>query len=151
MVLCMALFAIMSTSVILSVVLRYTLDSGFLWVQDLALFSFGLLAILSIPCAFSADKHVRVDVLRQGQEELVRQRIDFIGIFAFAFPMFFLLLFYGWGDVAYSILIGEGSPQIGGLPFFYLVKAGLPLACILMFFQGAAILLNNNLTTKIAR
>jgi TRAP-type mannitol/chloroaromatic compound transport system permease small subunit len=97
------------------------------------------LAVFSIPVAFAADKHVRVDIVRQSQNFDLQRRTDFIGIFVFAFPVFILLLVYVWGDVIYSIKIGEGSPQIGGLPFFFLIKAGLPLACILMMVQGLAI------------
>lgn len=147
MALCILLFALMATSVLVNVVLRYALAGGSLWLQDLALFSFGLLAVLSIPCAFNADKHVRVDIIRQKQSQRAQRYTDVIGICVFAVPVFILLLAYVWRDVVYSISIAERSPQIGGLPFFYLVRAGLPLACILMMVQGAAILCGANQTS----
>lgn len=144
--LCAVLFALMSISVLGNVILRYALSSGSLWLQDLALFSFGLLAVLSIPCALNADKHVRVDIFRQKQNVSIQRRTDIIGIIVFALPVFVLLLAYVWSDVVYSINIGEGSAQIGGLPFFYLVKAGLPLTCILMMVQGVAIIIGDRNT-----
>jgi TRAP-type mannitol/chloroaromatic compound transport system permease small subunit len=146
--LCMMLFVTMAFSVVGNIVLRYALASGSLWLQDLALFSFGLLAIFSIPVAFGADRHVRVDIVRQRQGISSRQRTDIIGILGFSIPIFILLLTYVWNDVVYSVLILESSPQIGGLPFFFLVKAGLPLACILMMVQGLAIICEMKKTSR---
>ena len=142
--LCALLFCVMALSVMGNVVLRYALDSGLLWLQDLAIFSFGLLSILSIPCALAMDRHVRVDIFRQNQRDVIRGRTDQAGYWLFGGPLFLLLLYYALPDVLYSASIGEGSQQIGGLPFFYLVKAGLPLACVLTLVQGLALLIGSN-------
>lgn len=139
--LCALLFGVMALSVMGNVVLRYGLGSGLLWLQDLAIFSFGLLAILSIPCALAMDRHVRVDIFRQNQGDVSRVRTDHAGYWFLGGPLFLLLLYYALPDVLYSASIGEGSQQIGGLPFFYLVKAGLPLACVLTLVQGLALLI----------
>jgi len=138
--LCALLFGVMAMSVMGNVVLRYGLGSGLLWLQDLAIFSFGLMAILSIPCALAMDRHVRIDIFRQNQSEASRCSTDQAGYWLFGVPQFLLLLYYVLPDVVYSASIGERSQQIGGLPFFYLVKAGLPLACILTMLQGLALL-----------
>ena len=139
--LCALLFGIMALSVMGNVVLRYGVGSGLLWLQDLATFSFGLMAILSIPCALAVDRHVRVDIFRQNQGHVSQGRTDQAGYWLFGAPLFLLLLYYALPDVLYSASIGERSQQIGGLPYFYMVKAGLPLACILTLVQGLAQLL----------
>ena len=139
--LCMVLFVIMAFSTAATVALRYVLSSGHLWLQDLSVFAFGLLAILSLPVALFHDRHVRVDSFRNQQSAKTKFQFDVFAVFAMLVPLFSMLAIFAYGDVLASFKLGEGSPQIGGLPFYYIVKAGLPVSCILMMVQGVALLL----------
>ncbi|MGB7335898.1 MAG: TRAP transporter small permease subunit [Salaquimonas sp.] len=141
MAFCGLMFLVMVTSTATSVVMRYVFSYGALWLQDLSLYSFGLFAILSIPCAMATDKHVRVDIFRQNQLPETQALIDRIAIFGLLFPVFILLVCYAFGDALYSFAIREGSPQIGGLPFYFLVKAGIPLGAFLMLCQAIGLVL----------
>ena len=139
LVLCILLFATMAGSTIATVVLRHVFNSGLLWLQDLALFAFGLLAILSLPCALNADRHVRVDIFRARQSGANQSRTDWFGTAVFLVPVFLLLLAYSLPEFTISLAMGESSPQIGGLPFYFIVKAGVPACAVLMLVQGIAL------------
>jgi TRAP-type mannitol/chloroaromatic compound transport system permease small subunit len=56
-------------------------------------------------------------------------------------PLFGLILWAGWRDIAYAWGIGEGSVTPGGLGGLYLVRTALPVAAALMIVQGLAVLL----------
>ncbi len=141
LVLCILLFATMAGSTIATVVMRHVFNSGFLWLQDLGMFAFGLLAILSLPCALNVDRHVRVDIFRVRQSGTMQKRTDWFGTAFFLIPVFLLLLVYSLPEFTISLAIGESSPQIGGLPFYFIVKAGIPVCAVLMLVQGVALVL----------
>lgn len=145
---CIFLFAVMALSSFGTVVLRYAFSSGFLWLQDLSLYSFSLLAVLSLPIAFYKDRHVRVDVFRQAQSFKNMRFVDHVSIIGFVFPIFLLLMVYSFGETYRAYLIAERSPQIGGLPFFYIVKAGIPIASLLMLIQAVGMLIKVTNTTS---
>ena len=138
--LCMMLFAVMAASTLATVVLRYSFDTGFLWLQDLTLYAFGLLAILSLPCAIHADRHVRVDIFRAKQSFRRGVLTDRFSFAAFLAPVFIMLLVYAAPELLTSIRINEASPQIGGLPWYFVVKAGMPISAVLMLLQGGALI-----------
>ena len=137
---CALLLFILIATEILVVALR-TISVGFLGLQDLGHYAFALLVLFTIPYAVRLDRHVRVDVLRRSQGPATRRKIDVSGYLFLLFPVFALVLYLALPDLIYSWTNSERSPQIGGLPFYYLVKAGVPLSCILICLQGAAWLL----------
>ena len=149
-VLCQGAFVVMFGAVLATVVLRYGFSSGFIWLQDLGIYAFGLFAVLSLPCAMQADLHVRVDVLRSGQSTAERWRYDLVAVAGFAFPCFLLLLWYSLPQALSSMGVLEASPQIGGLPFYFLVKAAIPLASALMLVQAMAFLARSRLQKNTA-
>ena len=80
--LCKIALIVLLGSMAVTVLLRYGLSSGFLWLQDLSLYAFGLLVIFSVPCALSAKRHVRVDVLQKRDTG----RIEAIGFVMLVLP-----------------------------------------------------------------
>ncbi len=141
---CIFLLSGMVISEIAVVLLRYVYGIGFLQLQDFAAYSFAALVVLGIPYALAEDAHVRVDVFREKQSLSSQLAVDRAGVVLFLFPVFLLTLTSVWPDVLYAWSISEGSRETGGLPGLYLVKSALPLACILMLFQGLLILLRKN-------
>ena len=144
---CFFLFLAMTISTAATVVLRYGLSTGFIWLQDVSLFAFGILAILSVPIALYHDRHVRVDVFRERQKDRARQNTDLFAYLFFLVPVFGLLLAYSNNDALVSFLIGEKSPQIGGLPGYFIVKAALPVSCLLILIQGLARLMRSPISS----
>lgn len=138
---CLALTAIVFVALLAVVILRYVFGLGFLELQDMAAYAFASLVVLGLPVAYRADVHVRVDIFRAVMSPRVQRRWDVAAYCLLVVPVFGLTLWFVWPDVAYSWAILEGSRETGGLPGYFLVKSMLPLACVLMLVQGAAMLL----------
>lgn len=135
---CQLLLALIFTGQLTVVILRYVFGMGFIELQDAVAYSFATLAVLGLPVAQAQDVHVRVDIFRAGQSPARQARIDQAGILVFLIPVFALIIWWVWPDVAYSWSIRERSVETGGLPGLFLVKSMLPLACGLMILQGLA-------------
>ncbi len=137
--LCIILLACLATSEIVVVMLRYIYGIGFLQLQDFAAYSFAALLVLGIPYALARDAHVRVDVFREHQSQALKNKIDIAAVLLLLIPVFGLTLYSVFPDVSYAWQIKEGSKETGGLPGLFIVKSALPVACVLMIFQGLLI------------
>lgn len=130
--LCMALFGVMLAGQVAIVLMRYVLGVGFLELQDAVSYSFACLVVLTIPLAMRADRHVRVDVLREKMPRRWQGRVDGAGHLVFTLPVFGLLLWNAWPLIAASWAIFEGSRETGGLPGLFLVKSTVIVLCVLV-------------------
>jgi TRAP-type mannitol/chloroaromatic compound transport system permease small subunit len=135
---CLALLAVLAASQLFAVFLRYFMGQGFIWLGDVAAWSFAALAMLSMPVALARDANIRVDVLVEASGEKARGRIDLAAICLLLFPMFLLLAVGAFPQAVMSWRILEGSPQIGGLPGYFLVRTVPVIAAGLMLLQGLA-------------
>lgn len=132
---------VLALMVLVNVVLRYGFGRGSIHLQDLAAYSFAVLVILSVPLCHARGGHVRVEALSERLPPAYLRRADVLAWALFLTPVFGLILWAGWGEVAFAWTIREGSSNPGGLPGQYLVKTALPLAAALMILQGLATLL----------
>ena len=135
------LLAILVVSQIVTVLLRYIYNTGFLALHDISLYSFGALVLLSIIYTFGKNQHVRVDVFREHQSLRVQQNVDIASMVFFLIPFYSLVLYWVWPDIQYAWSIKEGSQETGGLGGLYLVKSTLPLLCIAMLIQGLVVIM----------
>lgn len=135
---CVALLAVALAGQGVTVVLRYGFDTGYLWLQDLSLWSFAALAMLAIPVAVALDAHVRVDLLRERMRPERRRRLDLWATILLMFPLFGALAWLAWPQAVAAWRIGEASPQIGGLAGFWLVRFVPVAAALLALVQAAA-------------
>ena len=135
---CVALVALLGAAQLAVVLLRYGFGTGFLPLQDVVTYAFAALVLLGLPVALAADRHVRVDVLRERQGPRARRAWDAAGVLLLLAPAFALTAWYAWPDVAFSWGIREGARETGGLGGVYLVKALVPVSCALVLVQGLA-------------
>ena len=126
--------------VLVNVVLRFGVGTGSIKMQDLASYAFAVFLILAVPLCHARGGHVRVEVLSERLPPAYLRRADALAWALFLTPVFGLILWAGWGDIAFSWSIGEGSTTPGGLGGLYLVKTALPVAAALMIIQGLAAL-----------
>jgi TRAP-type mannitol/chloroaromatic compound transport system, small permease component len=132
---------VLVTMVLVNVVLRYGFGTGSIKMQDLASYAFAVFLILAVPLCHARGGHVRVEVLSERLPAAYLGRADALAWALFLTPVFGLIVWAGWGDIAFSWSIGEGSTTPGGLGGLYLVKSALPVAAMLMIVQGLAALL----------
>jgi TRAP-type mannitol/chloroaromatic compound transport system permease small subunit len=120
------------------VVIRYAFNTGYVWMQELYVWTYGLSFMLGSGYAFLAGRHVSVDILSATWDERKRAKMELFSSVVFLFPWLFVIGYYTWGYFTASLLLGETSQQVGGMPGFYVLKAAIMVFVVLMGMQGLA-------------
>jgi TRAP-type mannitol/chloroaromatic compound transport system permease small subunit len=123
------------------VVLRYVLDTGFIWMQESMTWMHGIVFMIGAAYTFKHDEHVRVDVLYRRMSDRARAIVDLAGTVFFLLPLCGYLLYETAPYVESAWRVGERSREAGGLPALYLLKAVIPLMAMLLALQGCATIL----------
>jgi TRAP-type mannitol/chloroaromatic compound transport system permease small subunit len=131
--LALAVALVMGTNVFL----RYGLSVGYIWAQELEWWLLVPLTMIGMSYALRHGEHVRVDVLFANFSDGAK---DFINVVSAVLAMVFsaLVVWLSIGFVWQSWVIGEGSPNPGGLNALYIIKAMIPLGFALLFLQSLA-------------
>ena len=87
---------------------------------------------------FVSDGHVRVDIIYSRLSNKRKAYVDLACAFTFLFPMCVLIIVTSYTFIAASWEVREYSPDPGGLPMYYLLKAVIPLGFTLLALQGLA-------------
>ncbi len=125
--------------------MRFFFQIGSVVLQELEWHLFAVIFLLGASYTLKQDGHVRVDIFYQSKKltDIHRAWLDLLGTLFFLFPFCALIIFTSWDFVASAYVISEGSPDPGGLPYRFLLKAAIPLGCALLMMQGAAIILKS--------
>ncbi len=125
--------------IIVDVVSRRFFGTGSTMLQELEWHFHALLFLLCLGYAYIRDAHVRIDLVREHMGERSRHLLELVGFVAILLPFCAIMTWYG-ADMAWrSFEQGEGSPNPGGLPNWWLIKAAVPLGLLLLLVSGAAI------------
>ena len=119
----------------LSVLLRYVLSIGFIWLQDLYIWIHAIFILLGISFTLKKDEHVRIDLLYRTFSKKKKKIVNLIGIIIFGIPLTYLLLVNGFDYFARSYNLNESSKESGGLPFIYILKFFIFFLGILLFSE----------------
>lgn len=122
------------------VIMRYLFHSGSVALQELEWHLFALVFLLGSAYTFKHDSHVRVDIFYQSRWMNDRRRawVDLFGGLFLLLPFCLLIIVSSGPFVANAFAVGEGSPDPGGLPYRFLLKAAIPLGFSLVLLQGVA-------------
>jgi TRAP-type mannitol/chloroaromatic compound transport system permease small subunit len=121
------------------VFIRYALQTGFVWMQELYVWTHAAAFMLGAGYTLMANKHVRVDILYARASPKKQAWLDLISTFVFLFPWVTLLSYFAWPYVLQSWELWETSSQVGGMPGLYIMKTIILAFGGLMFLQGLAI------------
>jgi len=122
------------------VAMRYLFHSGSVALQELEWHLFALVFLLGAGYTLKHDGHVRIDLLHRSRwmDERRRAWIGLVGGIAMLAPFCLLVIVYAWPFVHDAWVHGEGSPDPGGLPGRWLIKAAIPAGFALLLLQGVA-------------
>lgn len=120
------------------VVIRYAFHTGFVWMQEFYVWTYGLSFMLGSGYAFLAGRHVSVDILSANWNERTRAKMELFCSAVFLFPWLFVVGYYTWGYFTASLFLGETSQQVGGMPGLYVLKGAILGFVVLMGMQGLA-------------
>ncbi|HEX9627033.1 MAG TPA: TRAP transporter small permease subunit [Acidiferrobacterales bacterium] len=123
--------------------MRYLFNRGSVGLQELEWHLFALLFLLGAAYALRHDAHVRVDVLHHRMSREQRALVDLIGGLIVLLPVCALIVYSSWPFVHNAFVYGEGSPDPGGLPHRFLLKAAIPAGFLLLALQGVADIIRN--------
>ena len=132
----------------LVVVMRYGLDMGSVFLQDVVLYLHGGLFLLGAAFALKRGAHVRVDIFYRNFSNSKKALVDLLGNLIFLQPICWTILLYSWGYVEFSWRIMEVSPEPDGLPFVYVQKSLLIVVAILLALQSISEILKSLLIIK---
>ncbi len=121
------------------VALRYFFKSGSIALQELEWHIFAVLFLITMGYTLADDEHVRVDIIYGRLSRRAQASINAMGCFVFLLPFSVLGIWSSEQFViaAYDML--ESSPDPGGLPYRYLIKAAIPLGFLFLGLQGLAL------------
>ncbi len=122
----------------LVVVQRYAFRSGFVWMQELYVWTYGLSFMLGAGYAFLAGRHVSVDIFSATWTPKFKAKMEILCSIVFLFPWLIITGYYTWGYFLASVRLLETSQQVGGMPGLYVLKGAILAFCILMGMQGLA-------------
>ncbi|HZD89142.1 MAG TPA: TRAP transporter small permease subunit [Pseudolabrys sp.] len=120
-----------------NVFMRYGLSIGYIWAQELEWHLLVPLTLVGMSYALRHGEHVRVDVLFANFSDRAKRAIDVVSA-VIAMIYCLLVIWLSLDFVKQSWDLGEGSPNPGGLPALYLMKAMIPLGFALLFLQSLA-------------
>lgn len=124
--------------VCLDVILRELFKKSYVGLSELAWHLFALVFLLGAGYTLKHGRHVRVDIFYSRFSERNRRLVDLIGTVLFLLPFSVLVIVVSWGFVMHSFQMGETSPDPGGLPWRWLLKAAIPAGFVLLLIQGLA-------------
>ena len=145
---CSWFVALMVLVTCLVVVMRYGLDMGSVFLQDVVLYLHGGLFLLGAAFALKRGAHVRVDIFYRNFSNSKKALVDLLGNLIFLQPICWTILLYSWGYLEFSWRIMEVSPEPDGLPFVYVQKSLLIVVAILLALQSISEILKSLLIIK---
>lgn len=122
---------------------RYFLRKSSVAVQELEWHIFAVLFLIAAAYTLKQDSHVRVDVFYTLMSPRGQAWINMLGGIIFLIPFCILILWTSKNFISMSWAVKEISPDPGGLPYRYALKAMIPIGFSLILLQGIALTLRS--------
>lgn len=123
--------------------LRYVFNYGNIALQESGLYAHIFIFSLAAAWVLKNNAHVRVDVLYRRFSYERKAWVDLIGTLFLLFPTTIFILWISLDYVTLSWERLEGSPDVGGLHYYYVLKSNILIMFGLLFVQGIGEFLRN--------
>ena len=117
-------------------VMRYAFNRGNVALQELEWHLFALIFLIGAADTLKQGGHVRVDILYLRFSKRTRAWIDLVGTLVLLIPFSIMIILSTQKFIHNSWVVREVSPDPGGLPARYLLKAMIPTGFALLILQG---------------
>ncbi len=124
--------------IILDVMLRYSLNMTSSASFELEWHLFAVLFLLSAGWTLKQDKHVRVDVFYQRFSNKQKAWVNMVGCLLLLMPLCIVGVIEGLQFTENAFVLNETSPDPGGLPARFVVKAAIPIGFLLLGLQAVS-------------
>jgi len=120
------------------VLLRYVFGIGFIWLQELYVWTHAFVFLLASGFAYLRNTHVRVDIFYANASARTKAWIDLLGVVFLLLPWLILLIYVSWSYVTASWAVREVSIQNNGMYGVYVLKSAILVFAVLLGLQGIA-------------
>jgi len=120
--------------------MRYLFQSGSIGIQELEWHLFSIIFLISAAYTLKHDEHVRLDIFYQSKflNDKHRAWIDAFGALFILLPFCIVIIINTWPSISLAYHSNEASPDPGGLPARWLIKAMIPTGFGLLLLQAIA-------------
>ena len=127
------------------VAMRYFFQSGSVALQEMEWHLFSLIFLIGAAYTLNHDDHVRLDLFYKSKfmDDQRRAWVDLFGSIFLLMPFCILIISTAWPFVVQSYIHLEGSPDPGGLPYRWILKASIPLGFTFLLLQGVSDIVKN--------
>ena len=136
-------FYVMFFSVIINILLRYILNTNFIFMQELVMYMHAFIFLFGISICLKEDSHVCIDIISNKLNQKICKTIEKIGLIFFIIPFCVFVMYESSSMIVRSWVMLEGSSEPGGLPFVYILKSSIYIFSLLIFLQTINKLLSN--------
>ena len=111
--------------------------------QELEWHLFFALVFLTLGSAYLADRHVRIDIVRDRLSERTRAVIEIGGFLLALLPFCLIIVYLGTLTTWDAFIIGERSRAPLGLSDRWIIKAMIPIGALLLLLAGTVVATRN--------
>lgn len=120
------------------VFMRYALEFGRIWLQELGTWMHAFVFLLGAAYTLRHDEHVRVDVFYRRASARYRAWVDLLGALLLLLPTCAYIMWVSAGYVLDSWSLLESSRETGGMPGLFILKTAIPVMALFLAAQGLA-------------
>jgi TRAP-type mannitol/chloroaromatic compound transport system permease small subunit len=128
--------SILVVNIVVQVILRYALGEGKIWLEELEWHFYAIGLLMGLSYCVVIDTHVRLDIFHRRFSPAKKEYVDLFGMIFLVLPLFTILFLHGLGFVATSWHVNESSPHPLGLPYWWIIKAFIPITMFLMILAA---------------
>lgn len=125
--------------IMVDVIMRYVFNTGYVAIQEVQWHIFALIVMLGSGYTLLKDEHIRVDIFYQKLSPKRQAWVNFFGVILLLIPTCSLIIYASYPFVVDAYIFSEGSPNPGGIPYRFLLKAMIPFGFILVLLQGVCL------------
>lgn len=118
------------------VCMRFLFRAGSPALQELEWHFFAMIFLLGAAATYKAEGHVRVEVFYQNFSRRTQTIINTMGDLFILLPLCVVIIKTSIPFVEAAWSYGESSPDPGGLPHRWLIKAAIPTGFVLLALQA---------------
>jgi TRAP-type mannitol/chloroaromatic compound transport system permease small subunit len=131
--------------VCVDVLRRYLFKATSVAVIELEWYLFSIIFLLAAGYSLKHDQHVRVDVFYTRMTLKGKAWVNFGGTLLFLIPFCVVVIYTSYKFAWVSWQMNESSPNPGGLPATYFIKAMIPIGFVFLLLQALALLFASSL------